>query len=48
MKVICAWCPKHISGDPDDPGISHGSCEPCAKALLAEAGLDKEESDDDK
>ena len=31
MKTICAWCGKHISGDKDDPDISHGMCKDCEK-----------------
>jgi len=31
MKTICAWCGKHISGDKDDPDISHGICKDCDK-----------------
>ena len=31
MKTICAWCGKHISGDKDDPDISHGICKDCEK-----------------
>jgi len=31
MKTICSWCGKHISGDKDDPDISHGICSDCEK-----------------
>lgn len=31
MKTICAWCGKHISGNKDDPDISHGICSDCEK-----------------
>ena len=30
MKVVCAWCGAHLSGDPNDPDISHGICDGCA------------------
>ena len=30
FKVVCAWCKKPISGNPDATIISHGMCEKCA------------------
>jgi hypothetical protein len=30
MKLICAWCKQEMTGDPDDPVVSHGICIPCA------------------
>lgn len=29
MKVVCAWCGDHLSGDPEDVAVSHGICKPC-------------------
>lgn len=36
MKLVCAWCRKHISGDPKDTEVSHGICARCAKSLMLE------------
>jgi hypothetical protein len=33
MKVVCAWCGKHLEGDPDDKSVSHGICDDCMKNL---------------
>ena len=33
MKTICAWCGKHLKGDPADPLVSHGICPECAEKL---------------
>jgi hypothetical protein len=30
MKTICAWCKQPMTGDPNDPVVSHDICEPCA------------------
>jgi hypothetical protein len=30
MKTICAWCKQEMTGDPNDPVVSHEICEPCA------------------
>lgn len=29
MKVVCAWCKKHLNGDEDDKVVSHGICDEC-------------------
>lgn len=29
MKVVCAWCDKHLRGPEDAPQVSHGICMPC-------------------
>jgi hypothetical protein len=39
MKRVCAWCKKHLSGDPDDKVISHGICKECAEKLYRENGI---------
>ena len=41
MKVICAWCGKHKSGDPNDKEVSHGICPECAAKLEQEAKEDR-------
>ena len=35
MKMVCAWCSKHLSG-PEDGEESHGICKPCADKLVKE------------
>ena len=46
VKVVCAWCQCHISGDPDDPVVSHGICEACVEKHFPELADEMEESDD--
>lgn len=29
IKVVCAWCGKHMRGDKDAAQISHGICAEC-------------------
>ncbi len=36
MKTICAWCGKHLSGDPDAKVVPHGICELCAAEMSQE------------
>ena len=36
MKVICAWCGKHLSGKKNDPDVSHGICNSCKKKVEKE------------
>jgi hypothetical protein len=38
MKTICAWCKKHMDGDPADDVVSHGICKPCADKMRASPG----------
>ena len=35
MVTICAWC-GHDMGEknPEQPGITHGICEPCKRAAM--------------
>ena len=30
MKVVCAWCKRHMKGYEDAPSVSHGICPACA------------------
>jgi hypothetical protein len=32
-KTVCAWCGKHLSGEPGAPNVSHGICDTCASSL---------------
>ena len=34
MKVICAWCNKHLRGPEDAELISHGICPECKEKEL--------------
>ena len=37
MKIICAWCKCDLGEKyPDQPGVSHGICEACAKRVKEE------------
>ena len=42
MKRICAWCNKSLDPDLEEvgecPDVSHGVCEACKEAILAESG----------
>ena len=33
MKIICAWCGKHLGEKPpyDDDSVTHGICAECAR-----------------
>ena len=43
MGTICAWCKKEITPNTDDGKVvSHGMCEDCKKALLAESARENE------
>ncbi|MBA7627048.1 hypothetical protein ES703_34509 [subsurface metagenome] len=35
MKIICAWCKRHIRDTEEEPRdkISHSMCEDCAKKM---------------
>ena len=35
IKVVCAWCGAHMSGDPQATNVSHGMCDDCFKAVTA-------------
>ena len=38
MKVICAWCKRDLGEKfPEQPGVSHGICEACAKRVKEES-----------
>jgi Zn-finger nucleic acid-binding protein len=37
IKIICAWCGKHLSGPEEASTISHGLCPDCARVWLEEA-----------
>lgn len=41
-KHVCAWCGKHLSGDPKVERTSHGMCEDCEKKVNDE--IDAEEA----
>lgn len=36
MKVVCAWCKKHLMGDVSDEKVSHGICEECHDRVTKE------------
>lgn len=36
MKVVCAWCGKHLRGERSDPEVSHGICKQCLKRLASD------------
>ena len=36
LKVICAWCGKHLEGSEDADEVSHGICEVCREGVIAE------------
>lgn len=31
IKVVCAWCGKHMNGDKNAEEVSHGMCDKCYK-----------------
>jgi hypothetical protein len=37
MKVICAWCRRHLAGHPDDYHITHGICGLCFCSMVEQA-----------
>ncbi len=37
MKTICAWCHRHLSGNPECEDTSHGICGACLAREIAEA-----------
>jgi hypothetical protein len=39
MKTICAWCGKHLSGDPAAAIISHGICAVCEERQFDESAI---------
>jgi hypothetical protein len=39
MKVVCAWCSRHLAGHPDDPTTSHSICGLCLQSQLVLADL---------
>ena len=45
MKRICAWCNKHLGGDPKSTIITHGICEACSKKMLEEEVEEVEEEE---
>lgn len=34
VKVVCAWCRKHISGPKQTKLVTHGICDECLKKQL--------------
>jgi hypothetical protein len=46
MRVICAWCTLHLSGEENAEVISHGICPGCAERFLEEEGLEIEVIDE--
>lgn len=38
VKVVCAWCGKHMRGDEDNPHVSHSICESCKMKEMGGGG----------
>ena len=43
-KVVCAWCGKHLSGDPKVERTSHGMCEDCEKKVNDQVDAEEAEA----
>ena len=37
IKSTCAWCGKHLKGDPNDPETTHGMCKTCREEQITAA-----------
>lgn len=38
VKIVCAWCGRHIKGHPGNLDVSHAICPGCSAFMLADAG----------
>ena len=36
LKVVCAWCGKHLKGSETADEVSHGICEACQATAVAD------------
>ena len=36
LKVVCAWCGKHLKGSETADKVSHGICETCQATAEAD------------
>ena len=39
LKVVCAWCGKHLKGSETAGDVSHGICEACQTKTVADYPL---------
>lgn len=39
LKVVCAWCGKHLKGSEAADQVSHGICEKCQATAVADFAL---------
>ena len=47
VKLVCAWCKRHLNGHTEAERVSHGICVNCANSLLGKSGLECEVPEED-